>query len=134
MANPVGRPSDYKPEYCEMLIQHMAEGLSFESFAAVVDSTKKTLYNWADANPEFLHAKERGTDKCRLFWEKLGVDHIITKSESFGKGEGSESKALNTGVYVFNMKNRFPEEWKDKKEVDNTHDFKNRPDWLDAAK
>ena len=30
--NPVGRPTKYKPEYCEMLIEHMSEGLSFESF------------------------------------------------------------------------------------------------------
>jgi hypothetical protein len=40
----------------------------------------------------------------------------------------------NPTAFIFNMKNRFPDDWKDKKEVDNTHDFKNRPDWLDAAK
>ena len=134
MAHPGGRPTDYKPEYCEQLIEHMAKGLSFEAFAGVLSVSKQTLYNWADANTEFMDAKKIGIEHCRLFWERLGVDHIITKSESFGKGEGSESKALNTGVYVFNMKNRFPEEWKDKKEVDNSHEFKNRPDWLDAAK
>lgn len=129
MAHPGGRPTDYRPEYCEMLVKHMAEGLSFESFAGVIGATKKTLYNWSDANPEFLHAKETGTEKCRVFWEKLGRDYVVNRSIA-----GAESTSLNTGVYVFNMKNRFPEEWKDKKEVDNTHDFKNRPDWLDAAK
>lgn len=129
MANSVGRPSEFKQEYCDQLINHMASGLSFEAFAGVLSVSKQTLYNWAEANPEFMDAKKTGLEKCRLFWEKLGVDHIINRSIS-----GAESTSLNTGVYVFNMKNRFPEEWKDKKEVDNTHDFKNRPDWLDAAK
>jgi hypothetical protein len=124
MANSVGRPSEFKQEYCDQLINHMASGLSFEAFAGFLSVSKQTLYNWADANPEFLDAKRIGTEKCRLYWEKLGVEHIVN----------SDKTSLNTGVYVFNMKNRFPEEWKDKKEVDNTHDFKNRPDWLDAAK
>ena len=124
MANSVGRPSEFKQEYCDQLINHMASGLSFEAFAGFLSVSKQTLYNWADANPEFLDAKRIGTEKCRFYWEQLGVDHIVN----------SDKTSLNTGVYVFNMKNRFPEEWKDKKEVDNTHDFKNRPDWLDAAK
>ncbi len=124
MANSVGRPSEFKQEYCDQLINHMASGLSFEAFAGFLSVSKQTLYNWADANSEFLDAKRIGTEKCRLYWEQLGVEHIVN----------SDKTSLNTGVYVFNMKNRFPEEWKDKKEVDNTHDFKNRPDWLDAAK
>jgi hypothetical protein len=28
MSKKMGRPSDYKPEYCEMLIEHMSKGLS----------------------------------------------------------------------------------------------------------
>lgn len=112
-----GRPTDYKSEFCALLITHMAEGLSFESFAGTVSTTKKTLYNWADKNPDFLHAKEIATEKCRLFWERLGINHIVTRSETV-PGVSSESTALNTGVYVFNMKNRFPDEWRDKQEVD----------------
>jgi hypothetical protein len=123
-----GRPTKYTEEYCQLLIDHMAEGLSFEAFAGKVSTTKKTLYNWCESYPDFLHAKEIGTEKCRIFWEELGRDHVVSRTIP-----GVESTALNTGVYVFNMKNRFPEEWKDKKEVDNTHEFKNRPDWLDAA-
>ena len=119
-----GRPTTYKQEYCQLLIKHMEQGLSFESFAGTISTTKKTLYNWADANPDFLHAKEIGTEKCRVFWEELGRDYIVNRSVS-----GAESTSLNTGVYVFNMKNRFPEEWKDKKEVDNSHEFKNAPSY-----
>lgn len=118
-----GHPTDYESRFCQMLIDHLSEGLSFESFAAIVGVTKKTLYNWRDANPEFLHSKEIGTEKSRLFWEKLGRDNIINSETS-----------LNTGVYVFNMKNRFPDEWRDKQEREIKHEFENRPPWLDAAK
>ena len=34
----VGRPTDYKKEYCELLIEHMAAGFSFESFAGKLSS------------------------------------------------------------------------------------------------
>lgn len=105
--NAVGRPTLYKPEYCELLIEHMGSGLSFEAFAGVVGVCKKTLYDWEKANPEFLHAKSEGLEKARLFWEKLGVNNII--NESFGK-DGSRS--LNSTVWIFNMKNRFG--WRDK--------------------
>jgi transposase-like protein len=52
-----GRPSDYKPEYCELLIKHAEEGYSFESFAGRIGVTPKTLYNWEQEHPEFLQAK-----------------------------------------------------------------------------
>lgn len=112
----VGRPSDYKPEYCQMLIDHMAQGLSFEAFGGIVDCSKETLYTWSEKHPEFLDAKKIATQKCRVFWEKLGVDHIINWS---GKDGG---KSLNTGVWVFNMKNRFKDEWRDRQEVEHSQD------------
>lgn len=109
----VGRPTKYKKEYCKMLIDHMEQGLSFEAFAGVVSVSKQTLYDWEKAHPEFLDAKRQGFQKCRLFWEKLGLDNII--NESFGKGQ---SRSLNASVWIFNMKNRFPDEWRDKQEVE----------------
>jgi hypothetical protein len=50
-------------------------------------------------NQEFLDAKEIGIQKCRMFWEKLGVDHVLNISESYGKNEGSKSKSLNAAVF-----------------------------------
>lgn len=107
----VGRPTKYKPEYCQMLIAHMNKGLSFESFAGVIDTTKKTLYSWTEEYQEFLNAKEIGTEKSRIFWENLGVNHIINRSDSEFQG-GSSSRSLNASVWIFNMKNRFG--WRDK--------------------
>jgi len=109
---PVGRPTDYKPEYCKMLIEHMASGLSYQSFAAIVDCWEQTLYNWETDYPEFLDAKRTGFVKNRLFWEKLGTAHITHTDSKF-----ESSPKLNSTVYIFNMKNRFPKEWRDRTEV-----------------
>lgn len=120
-----GRPTVFKNEYCQQLIDHMATGLSFEAFAGAISVTKDTLYDWCEKFPDFSYAKQTGTQKSRMFWEKLGVDHIINSTETIreGKDQISTSKSLNAAVWIFNMKNRFRDEWRDKQEVD--HSVKN---------
>lgn len=94
--HPGGRPPKYRAEYCDALVQHMTQGLSFESFAATIDVTRRILYAWAHKYPEFLPAKELGFEKGLLFWEKLGIAGAAGKVPHF-----------NTGSYCFNMRNRF---------------------------
>ena len=100
-----GRPTKDKPEFCEMLIEHMREGLSFEAFGGVIGCCKKTLYTWCDSNPDFLYAKNVGTEAGRLFWEKIAIDAM--------KGNG---KIAVPAVWVFTMKNRFG--WRDRQHED----------------
>lgn len=110
-----GRPSLYRPEYCQMLIAHMSEGLSFETFAATIKTHRDTLYEWEKTHQDFSDAKKAAIEACQLYWEKLGKDHIINKSDSessFGMGGSSKSRSLNAAIWVFNMKNRF--KWRDK--------------------
>lgn len=114
-----GRPTKYKPEYCEQLIEHMANGFSFEAFAGVVGTSNKTLYSWAEKNEQFLHAKEEGFAKSRAFWEQIGINQAK-------HGEG------NATAFVFNMKNRFPKEWRDKQEIQQETKIKVVPDFSDG--
>lgn len=97
-----GRPTKYKPEYCELLIKHMSEGLSFESFGGTVNVHDGTLFEWCEAYPDFKEAKRVGKYKCMQLYEKIGV------GQAAGQIQGS------TGAWVFNMKNRFG--WRDVKE------------------
>lgn len=99
-----GMPSKYKPEYCQMLIDHMKEGLSYETFATIPRCCRDTLYAWEKAHPEFLEAKKTAFLECRIFWEKLATDNMIN----------SNGVSLNTGLWIFNMKNRF--KWTDRME------------------
>lgn len=103
-----GRPTTYKPEYCDELIKHMASGLSFESFAGLIGCALSTLYEWEKVNPAFSEAKKEGFEKNRLFYERAGVTMMQD-------GQGSAT------VWLFNMKNRFPKQWRDKQEVESTN-------------
>ena len=92
-----GRISDYDPRYCEMLIEHMEKGLTFESFAAVPGVTFRTLYNWEKKHPEFFHAREIGLAKSLLWWEQ----------SSMAAAYGKTKNRANAGLIMFHMRNKF---------------------------
>jgi hypothetical protein len=72
VANPVGRPTMYRPEYCQMLIDHMKNGQSFETFGAKIGASWRTCYLWADTHEEFLQAKEIGKTFLLDVYEQAG--------------------------------------------------------------
>ena len=82
--------------------------LGVEQFAAVVGVCGQTIYNWLKDYPAFLEAKNMAFEKSRKFWEEIGIN--LAK-----KGEG------NATAFIFNMKNRFPRDWRDRQEVETTH-------------
>lgn len=100
----VGRPTKYKPEYCEMLIDHMKEGLSFACFGALVHASLSMIQDWEKAYPEFRVAKGIGESYGRAFWEKMGR-----------AGALGQIKGFVPQVYVFTMKNRF--NWSDRTDL-----------------
>lgn len=113
-----GRPTKYKKEYCERLIEHMENGYSFESFAGLVNVCKETIYTWTREHSEFLDAKNRAFEKSRLFWEKQNIEGLYKQTEFDNDGNKISEKSINSTVLIFNMKNRFPEEWRDKQTVE----------------
>lgn len=68
----LGAPSTYDPEFCNLLLEHMKHGNSFESFGSVIRRSLQTLYTWQDAHPEFLEARKLGMVYLRKFYEDLG--------------------------------------------------------------
>lgn len=99
----MGRPTTYKPEYCEALIKHMSQGLSFESFSATIGTHRGVLYQWEAVHSDFADAKQRGHDLCLIMWEKMGVVGAAGKNKT------------NPALWIFNMKNRF--RWVDRHEI-----------------
>lgn len=55
-----GRPTKYKEEYCEMLIDHLASGKPFRSFGRKIGVSVETIYEWTRKHPEFLDALKDG--------------------------------------------------------------------------
>jgi len=106
----IGRPTDYKPEYCQMIIDHMAQGFSSTSFAAEIGQAKSTIGTWANNHPDFMAAKKVAEAACEKWWENLGKD-----------GAEGKVRGFNVGSWIFNMKNRFG--WKDALAISSDQDI-----------
>lgn len=98
----VGRPTDYKPEYCEMLIEHMSEGYSFKSFGGIVSVVEDTLNEWVKVHKEFSVSKNIGNLKSMVFWEQVGR-----------RGMMNDIPFFNDRIWRLNMINRFRADWID---------------------
>ena len=122
-----GRPTTYDSSLCEELIGHMAKGFSFESFAGALRCSTSTLQRWLEANPDFRSAKHIAVQQCRLWWERLGIQGVqgfgpeCVKKRKVVNGVETEveyaAAQFNVGAWIFNMKNRFPEEWRERPDV-----------------
>jgi hypothetical protein len=98
-----GRPTKYKKEYCEDLIEHMAQGFSFHSFGGKLLVSARVLFDWLDRHPEFQEAKAVGEYACMYFWEKTGI-----------AGTHGKIKGFQQASFIFNMKARFAKYgWRD---------------------
>ena len=75
--------SKYDPDYCQQLIDHMSEGLSFKSFAGKIGVNRSTLYDWVNQHDEFSNAKDIALGFCQIYWEILGI--VLCKGEARGK-------------------------------------------------
>ena len=101
---PGGRPTKYKPEYCEMLLTHMKMGMTYTSFAGHPDVLVNvdTLYQWEKDYPEFSEAKSVGRAASEYFFLEAGHASLFDKQN------------FNTTMWYMMMKNIHG--WRDKQE------------------
>lgn len=99
-----GQPTKYDPKYCQLLIEHMSSGLSFESFGAVAKTDRRTLYNWQEAHEEFFHAHKEGELQRLKFYEQLGA-----------AGASGNLPGFSASAWIFTMKN--VAKWTDRQDV-----------------
>lgn len=96
-----GKPSKYKPAYCNEVKEHLAQGYSLTTWGGTVGICRETCYNWAKEHVEFFNAIKIGRAKGQLVWEQ----RLETQAAS---GEG------NTTAIIFAMKNLYRDDWADK--------------------
>lgn len=113
---PGGRPSVYDPSKNEAVIELMSEGASIVEVAGLLDITRQTIYDWCNPdspryNQEFSNTIKKGLQKSQIWWEKQGRTNLQNKDFSW------------VGWFM-NMKNRFAEDWRDKKEVEQKTEIK----------
>lgn len=101
-----GQPSKYRPEYCNRLIKHMAEGFVFETFAAEIGVNRDTIYEWCRVHAAFSDAKKAGRELSYRWWMN------VMRGNAVGKLKGNASSA------IFVMKNCFG--WRDTQAIEHS--------------
>ena len=111
--NKVGRPSKYDPQMVARVKELFSEGASKAEICLELDICFDTFQDYQTKYPEFLEAVKKGMQVSQGWWEMKG------RKATMGGVDG-----FNATSFIFNMKNRFKEDWRDKQEVDNNHSFK----------
>jgi len=108
-----GRPTLYRPEFCEMLIEHCREGGSIEAFAGTIMVSIDALYDWFDKHEDFRHAKKIGYSLSLAWWENMGRQNIMNIQTTSGYGSYKEttSKSINSSIWIYTVKCRFRKQY-----------------------
>ena len=101
-----GRPTDYRPEYCDAVIAAMSDGLSLTAFAGLIGQGRDTVYKWIRAHSEFSDAVSRAR-AARVLW----LERKLLRSR----------KGAETSAAIFALKNACPDEWRDLKQTEHRH-------------
>ncbi len=102
--NPVGRPTLYRPEYCNSVREWGRQGKSKAQMAAELGVARRTLGYWAEANPEFLLALEEAHDYALAWWENTGM-------------AGLAHGVMNASVWSRSMAARFPADYREEHSI-----------------
>lgn len=98
----VGRPTKYEPKMCDVVIKCGKEGMSKCEMALELDIAYDTFDRWQNQNKQFSEAVKEAMRHSQAWWERNG------RMATFGGIDG-----FNATSYIFNMKNRFRDDWND---------------------
>lgn len=104
-----GRPSSYRPEFCDIVVELGKQGKSKTAIACELGVVKQTLYSWMSSHPEFLDAMMRAEQFSQLWWEDRAQ-----------KGIDKPTSEFNAGLWGKVMSARFPAEYREQKAVELT--------------
>lgn len=101
-----GAPTKYDPKFCKDVITFGEQGLSKAQMAARFKVHRDTLHQWEKAHPQFSDAVKKAVGLSQGFWED--------KLQNAALGIDQEAAQANPTLMIFQMKNRFPADWREK--------------------
>ena len=101
---PVGRPSKYKPEFCEAVIEMAQQGKGWSNYAAAFEVDRPTLYDWAAAHEDFRHALTRAKVLEQQWWEDQARENLKTRE-------------FNANLWIRSAQARFRDDYTERKET-----------------
>ena len=87
-----------------------ATGAADVEIAKLLDITINDFYRLEQEQPAFAKFVDKGRTMSQAWWYEKARKGLFTNE-------------FNTALWNFNMKNRFPDDWRDKQEVEQTHHF-----------
>lgn len=141
--HPGGRPTKYDPSVHPALAESLArEGLTNTEIAEALGIDRATLHNWQNAHKEFFDSVKSGKEtpddnvEKSLYRRALGYEYTetkITKNEDgvIVKTETTVKQvAPDVGAQCMWLKNRRPQDWRDKQEIEHSGSVS----WVDLVK
>lgn len=99
----VGRPTKYRPEFAEQVLDYMGRGYSLTAFAGSIRVSRECVYEWERTIPEFSDAvKAARSARVSVLEEQL-----------LGMENGPSVTAR-----IFALKNACPDEWREKQALE----------------
>lgn len=77
---PVGRPSKYRPEYCDEIIDLGKDGKSIAQIAAHFDVDKASVFRWAEESEDFRTALARAKAHSQKWWEDQAQKNLSDRN------------------------------------------------------
>lgn len=128
VTNDRGRPSEYQPEYAEQAYRLMLLGMTRSQVAQFFEVSEATIYNWCREQPEFLESIRRGAALAdaevaeALYKRAIGVvlpeTHVSNYQGDVTLTDLHRHYPPDTQAARLWLKNRQPELWKDKVELE----------------
>ena len=107
----LGRPSQYRDEFCETIITEGFKGKSVAQMAIACGVSKRTLLNWAEQYPDFLHALDVAKTASLDWWETIAQTHLV---------ESHQGEKVNASLWSRSMAARFPDDYTEKNKTELT--------------
>ncbi|HEY4355639.1 MAG TPA: helix-turn-helix domain-containing protein [Acidobacteriaceae bacterium] len=131
MSAKMGRPSKFKPELCEQAVKLCKLGATDKELADFFGISESTLNLWKIDKPDFSESLKQGKDEAdarvqqSLYRRALGYSHDAVKifndkDAGVTKVDYVEHYPPDTVACIFWLKNRNPEQWRDKVETELT--------------
>lgn len=112
MGKKMGRPTGFNKTMQDFITFLAGEGNTDAQMAAIVGVSQQTLDNWKKAHPEFF-----GSLKVGKHIADGKVEDSLYK-KALGYTKDGKYFPPDTTAQIFWLKNRKPQEWRDKKEIE----------------
>jgi len=133
-----GRPTSYRPEFCQEAEQLCANGATDEEIAEAFEVSVRTIYRWKGEFPDFCQALKTGKEVAderverSLYAKAIGYTYDSEKVFQFQgqivRAPVKEHVPPDTTAAIFWLKNRRAEKWRDKSEVHHSHSVSSMTD------